>query len=160
MEEKSPRKNRAPLFLIGSVVLCVILFLLSPLLPEFPFLRLAYQVFLICGLGWAIYTYAGEKVYCYRVGVAGFELFLSQRKFSGEDPVPLLRIPSDAILAVVPCSDLGCVPRRFRYGVTDRRKAQLLTYREDETEKALLFQPSDEFVKILQQIVLDNKEKM
>lgn len=51
-------------------------------------------------------------------------------------------------------------PGKISYGVSDRKTAYLLIFPMQNGKKALIFQPSQKFVAILKQKVLDKPEKM
>ena len=171
LEECSPRRKGA----FCAVVFIVFAGFLILSLPEWiakydtvfdlPYVTSVYQlsvfVFITLMVLWFLRRYAVTYQYVLADGV------LSVKEKNGGRETVVFRAALTADSKVIPYADGGDVIRkngrkeyRISYGVSDHKKAYLVTFPENAENSALIFQPSDKFVKLLQQIALDKRAEM
>ncbi len=167
-EEIAPRRTGAfrDVFLI---ILCG-LTLLSlpnwiPTLFGVPFVKAIYEFFVFFGIVLLIYRYMRSYGTEYKYVLID-SLFTVRSKVGSKETVLIeVNLTKDSVLLPLKeSSDLlrekGYNKGRISYGVSDDKTAYLLTFSFQNGKSALIFQPTDQFVEILQQLLLDKSEKM
>ena len=165
-EEAAPRKNGAfrDIFLI---VLSAFLLLSLPNWIPFtiPMMKAVYEFLVFAAAAIAIFCFLKKYAVEYRYCLLGATLYIKGK--TGARESVFLAVPLESVTHFSPLKDaraslkaIGWKIGRVSMGVSDRNDAYLLTYVENGMEKAVVFQPSNKFVELLQQIPLDKCEKI
>ncbi len=136
-----------------------------PFLFGFPFVKAGYDFLVFFGVGLLIFRFLrshgteyqyvlADSVLTVRSTVGGRETVVAEIHLTGESSLIPLKDSAD----IFPLK--GNDVRKISYGVSDKKTAYLLTFPMQNGKSALIFQPSDQFVEILQQLLLDKSEKM
>jgi hypothetical protein len=171
IEELAPRRGGAfrAVFLIvfaGFVVLS---------LPEWisqyetvfdlPYVTSLYQLLVFVFVAVLILWFLRRYAVAYQYVLADGSLSVKEKNGARETVVFCATLSADS--QVIPCAEGETLIRehgwkkyRISFGVSDSKKAFLVTFPANQGNSALIFQPSDEFVKVLQQKVLDKRAEI
>lgn len=162
-EEVAPKRTGAfrDVFLI---ILCGLILLSLPnwipLLFGFPFVEAIYEFFVFLGIVLLISRFLRSYGTEYKYALVDSVFIIRSKVGARETVVAEVNLTKDSKL--IPLKDSADLKekRRISYGVSDEKTAYLLTFPMQNGKSALIFQPSDKFVEILQQLLLDKSEKM
>ena len=167
-EEIAPKRTGAfrDVFLI---ILCGLIFLSLPswipALFGFPFVKAIYEFCVFLGIVLLIYRYMRSYGTEYKYALVD-SVFLIRSKVGAKESV-LVEVNLTKDSALIPLKDSADLLRekgyrkgKISYGVSEEKTAYVLTFPLQNGKSALIFQPSEQFVEILQQLLLDKSEKM
>jgi hypothetical protein len=167
-EELAPKRTGAfrDVFLIivgGFVLLSLPNWL--PALFDFPYVKAVYEFLVLVGIGLLIFRFLRSYTTEYRYVLVD-DVFSVIGKVGARETVYLrVSLTSESTLTKLSESSsvmesMGMNPREITYGVSKKNAAFLLTYPLQNGKQGVIFQPSEQFVEILQQLLLDKREKM
>ncbi len=167
-EEIAPKRPGA-FRSVFFVVLCGFLALSLPgwlpALFDYPYVKAVYEFLVFLGIGLLIFfflrSYATEykytlmdSVFVIRSKIGGREAVVAEQSLTEETRLIPLSQASELI------EERNLRKNRISFGVSDEKSAYLLLTPSQEGDFAVIFQPSDKFVEILKQLVLDKSEKI
>ncbi len=167
-EEIAPKKTGAfrDVFLI--IVCGFVLLSLPSWIPglfNFPYVKAVYEFLVLVGIGLFIFRFLRSYATEYRYVLVDDILTVYGK--SGAREMELVRVTltnQSSLTLWSACSDdikkeIGSV-RKNSFGVSSLASSYLLTFPMQNGRNGLIFQPSEQFVEILQQLLLDKREKM
>ncbi len=167
-EEVAPKRTGAfrDVFLIvvsGFVLLSFPNWL--PVLFDFPYWKAVYEFMVLVGVGILIFRFLRSYATEYRYVLVDDVFTVIGKTGARETVLVRANLTSESALIKITdakknLEDWGLAPRRISYGVSKKNSAYLLTFPLQSGKKGLIFQPSEQFVEILQQLLLDKQEKM
>ncbi len=167
-EEVAPKRTGAfrDVFLI---ILCgfVLLSLPNwiPVLFGLPLVKAVYEFLVFLGIVLLIFRFLRSYGTEYKYALVD-SVFMIRSKVGARETI-VAEINLTAESALIPLKDSEGLlrenkynKRKISYGVSDEKTAYLLTFPMQNGKSALIFQPSDKFVEILQQLPLDKPRKI
>lgn len=167
-EEVAPKRTGAfrDVFLI---IICGFALLSLPnwvsALFAFPYVKAIYEFLVFLGIGLLIFRFLRSYGTEYKYSLVDSVLTIRSKIGARETIVAQIYLSAESEL--IPLSEANELirknqwkKRRITFGVADKKMAYLLTFPIQNGNSALIFQPSDKFVKILKQLPLDKQEKM
>lgn len=163
-EELAPKRSGAfrNVFLI---VLCGFIFLSLPgwipSLFDFPYGKAIYEFLVILFVVLLIFRFVRSYGTEYKYALMDSVLVIRTKSGNKETVVLEATLTKDSQLIPYPdAKQAGKTEKVFSYGVSDKSTAYFLTFPMQNGKSAVIFQPSQKFVEILQQLLLDKREKM
>ncbi|MBO5248373.1 MAG: hypothetical protein J6B54_03635 [Clostridia bacterium] len=167
-EEVAPKRKNA-FRVVFLILLCGFILLSLPNwlsgLFALPYLKAVYEFLVFLGIALLIFRFLRFYGTEYKYSLADSVLVIRSRVGSRE--TVLAEIPLTGETRLVSFSQAAEVlrenrtlPRPVFYGVSDKKRAYLLTFPLQAGVYGVIFQPSDKFVEILQQLLLDKSEKI
>lgn len=167
-EETAPKRSGAfrDVFLIivgGFILLSFPSWI--PALFGFPYVKAIYEFLVILAVAIIIFRFLKSYGTEYRYVLLDSVLTVYGKTGARETVLAEVRLTEDSRL--IPLSEakesLKKQPEkisRISYGVSDKKSAFLLSFPLQNGKNALIFQPSPQFVEILQQLILDKSGKI
>ncbi len=132
---------------------------------RFPYLLGLYEFFVIASITLLIFRYLRNYGVEYKYSLIDDALIIRVGMGAREQIVVQAFITSASEL--IPYSESAEVmranrwnERKISYGVSDKKQAYLFTFPPNQGNSALIFQPSEKFVAILKQKLLDKRSEM
>ncbi len=127
-----------------------------PALFDFPGVKAVYDFLTLLALCFLVFRFIRRYSIDYKYRLEGSVLTVSSKLGAKETVFAQVDMTKNAVLMPLSqgaslISEQKWNVKKISVGVTDFKKAYLLTYPIQNGKNALVFQPSDEFVKILQQ---------
>ena len=167
-EEIAPKRRGAfrDVFLIivsGFVLLSLPSWFSS--LFQIPYLKAAYELVVLVGIGLFIYCFLRTHATDYRYVLVDDVLTIYGKSGARESVLIRVKLTEGTTLTKLSESKVcleenGLKARNIAYGVSQKSKAFLLLFPLQNGNQGLIFQPSEQFVEILQQLLLDKREKI
>ncbi len=167
-EEIAPKRSgvfRNILLIIVSGFVLLSLPSWIPGLFAIPYVTAIYELLVFFVIGLLILRFLRGYAVEYKYSLVGSTLLIRSKIGSKETILAEISLNEAATLVPLPeAADLirqnRWDVRRISYGVSDKKAAYLLTFPSQNGHSALIFQPSQKFVEILKQKLLDKSEKM
>lgn len=170
-EETAPKRTGA----FRSVLLIVVSGFVLLSLPDWveslptpfdlPYATAIYELMVFLAVGLMIYRFMRAYAVEYQYSLA--DAVLTVRSKSGARITVVAEIPLTGTSELMPLEDGEELIRNNRwkkreisFGVTNKKEAFLLTFPPKNGISALIFQPSEKFVEILKQKLLDKRNEM
>lgn len=132
---------------------------------DLPYVTSLYQLLVFVFVALLILWFLRRYAMIYQYALADGVLTVREKSGAKETVVFYATVTADS--KVLPYADgaeelckNGWKESRISFGVSDKKNAYLVTFPANQGNSALIFQPSDEFVKKLQQLVLDKRVEM
>lgn len=136
-----------------------------PVLFEVPYLKAIYEFLVFIAIGLLIFRFLRSYGTEYKYTLVDSVLVI--RSVVGKRETVIGEFRLNGSCRLIPAKEGETFlrenqirPGKISYGVSDRKSAYLLIFPMQNGKNALIFQPSQKFVEILKQKVLDKPEKM
>ncbi len=160
-EEIAPKQSGVIwniLLIVGGGFLLLSLPNIVPAPFAFPYVKAVYDFAVLCCLCFFVFRFIRRYSTEYKYRLDGHILTISGK--IGAKETVYAELSLDGSVALKELWQMSTEEqkkygnlKRISYGVSDKKKAYLLVHPMQNGDSAFVFQPSDEFVKVLQQII-------
>ena len=136
-----------------------------PALFNFAYVKAIYEFLVLVGIGSLIFRFLRSYATEYRYVLLDDVLSVVGKIGARETVCLNINLTAESTLTKLSESrqvieSMGINSHRISYGVSEKNSAYFLASPSQNGKNGLIFQPSSQFVEILQQLILDKREKM